>query len=261
MARPAIVATLLLLAACATSPLGRNQLILFPDAEIAQMGAATFQSLKQGTPPLRDARRNAYVSCVAQHLLRASGHQPQAWEVLVFADESANAFALPGRKIGVHSGLLDVARNQHQLATVIGHEIAHVTARHANERVSNQFVTQTGMELVQAASGETTPMKQQLFALLGVGVQVGVTLPFGRTQEAEADVVGLDLMANAGFEPSESVNLWRNMTRAGGQKPPEFLSTHPSNERRIAELSARVPEASRKAAAARQSGRRPDCRS
>ena len=126
------------------------------------------------------------------------GENPAAWEITVFADDQANAFALPGGKIGVYTGLLDVAENQHQLAAVVAHEVAHVTSRHSNERVSTNFVTQTGLQLAQVAAGGNSPERQQLFGLLGMGAQVGVVLPFGRAQESEADLVGLDYMANAG---------------------------------------------------------------
>ncbi len=255
------VGLLLFVAACATSPLGRSQLILFPEREMAQMGATAFQEMQQQTPASADATKNAYVRCVADNILRAMpGERPDAWEVLVFEDDAVNAFALPGRKIGVYTGLLDVAENQHQLATVVGHEIGHVRAQHSNERVSTNFVTQSGLQLVQAAAGVDSPVKQQLFGALGLGVQVGVLLPFSRTQEAEADLIGLDLMADAGFDPREAARLWQNMAAAGGQKPPELLSTHPSSERRINELNARASAAFQRSLQARSAGRNPDCR-
>jgi predicted Zn-dependent protease len=263
MTKPLIASALLSLAvvACSTSPMGRNQLILFPEAEISQMGIAAFNDIQQQTPVSRDAKTNAYVRCVADHILRAMpGTNPADWDVKVFDDEAVNAFALPGRKIGVYTGLLKIAENQDQLATVIGHEIAHVTARHSNERVSTTFVTQSGLQLAQIAAGTNTPMKQQLFGLLGVGAQVGVLLPFNRAQEAEADLVGLDLMARAGFDPRESVRLWQNMQAQGGARQPEFLSTHPSSDTRIRELNARMREYLPLSNQARSQGRVPDCR-
>lgn len=251
----------LLCAACATSPLGRSQLLLFPEEEIAAMGAASFDELKQQTPPGTDASTNRYVQCVSDHVIRALGESPSQWEVRVFDDPSVNAFALPGRKIGVYTGLLDVTENQHQLATVIGHEIAHVEARHGNERVSTSSLTQGGLSLLQIVTGTDTPLKRQALGLLGVGAQYGVILPFGRAQETEADLIGLDLMADAGFDPRESVRLWQNMARAsGGQRPPEFLSTHPSSDTRISRLNARMGDAMARSLAARNAGRNPDCR-
>lgn len=247
--------------ACATSPLGRNQLILFPDAEMTQMGAAAFQDIKEKTPLASGSDVNSYVTCVSQHIIRALPNgNPSEWEIRVFEDDSANAFALPGKKIGVHTGLLDVAENQSQLATVIGHEVAHVLANHSNERVSTNFVTQSGLQLAQIAVGADTAVKQQLFGLLGLGAQYGVVLPFSRAQEAEADLVGLEIMAEAGFDPRESVKLWQNMQAAGGDSPPEFMSTHPSSDRRITELNARMSEYMPISTRARTAGRVPDCR-
>lgn len=254
------VITLLGVASCVTSPLGRNQLILFPAAEIDQMGAAAFQELQAQTPASTDARQNAYVQCISDHIVRAlPGERPADWEVRVFDDEAVNAFALPGRKIGVYTGLLRVAENQDQLATVIGHEVAHVQAQHSNERVSTNFLTQSGLQLVQIAGAGSSPARNQLFGLLGVGAQVGVLLPFGRAQESEADLIGLDLMADAGFDPRASVKLWQNMAREGGARPPEFLSTHPSSDRRIVDLNARMSTAMQRSLRARSAGKNPDC--
>lgn len=254
----------LVLGACATSPLGRDQLILFPDDEVARMGATAYQELKQSTPVTRDADVNGYVECVAAAitavLTDADASQPEQWEVSVFADEQINAFALPGGKIGVYEGLLAVAENQDQLATVLAHEVAHVLSRHSNERISTQYATSTGLELASVLAGQPTPVKQTLFGLLGVGAQVGVLLPFGRKQETEADLVGLELMARAGFEPRQSVDLWQNMNAASEGAPPEFLSTHPSGESRIRALQQHMQNVLPLAERARAAGVRPDCR-
>ncbi len=159
----------------------------------------------------------------------------------------------------MHTGLLKVATNRDQLATVIGHEIAHVLARHSNERVSTQYAAQAGVQLAGTIAGNS-PASRQLMGLLGVGAQYGVVLPFSRVQESEADVIGLDLMARAGFDPRQSVVLWQNMSRAAaGPEPPEWMSTHPSNQRRIDELAKRVPEALPSYERARAAGRRPAC--
>jgi predicted Zn-dependent protease len=251
------------LTACATSPTGRDQLILFPDDQVAQMGVTAYQELKNSTPVTRDSSASQYVGCVANALTGAlpggSAIQPEQWEVTVFADDQINAFALPGGKIGVYQGLLAVAENQDQLATVVAHEIAHVLSRHSNERISTQYATSTGLELASVLAGQSTPAKQTLFGLLGVGAQVGVLLPFGRRQESEADIVGLELMARAGFDPGQSVDLWRNMNAAGGGGPPEFLSTHPSGETRIRTLQRHIPDVLPLAEQARAGGSRPDC--
>lgn len=244
------------LTACATSPLGRDQLILFPQDEVEQMGAAAFQELKASTETSSDSDAGAYVRCVAGAITGSSDIGGE-WEVQVFDDDQVNAFALPGGKIGVYEGLLSVAENQHQLATVIAHEISHVIAQHSNERISTQYATSAGLDLIGAVAGQETPLKRTLFGLLGVGAQVGVLLPFSRSQESEADLLGLELMAKAGFDPRESVDLWRNMMRSGGDAPPEFLSTHPSGETRIRALQEEMPEA---LALAERATDRPDCR-
>lgn len=247
--------------ACATSPTGRTQLRLFPDAEMAKMGAAAYDEMKQEMKISSDAAATRYVRCVADAVAaevegRYAGTE---WEVTLFEEPTPNAFALPGGKIGVHTGLLEVARNQDQLATVLGHEVAHVLAEHGNERVSTAYATQTGLSMVEAISGAPSPMKSQLLGLLGVGAQVGVILPFGRAQESEADELGLELMARAGFDPKESVALWKNMEQAGGGQPPEFLSTHPSHGTRIQDLQAGMPGALALQSEALAAGRRPRC--
>ncbi|HLT91109.1 MAG TPA: M48 family metallopeptidase [Woeseiaceae bacterium] len=235
--------------------------MLFPDDEIDRMGTAAFRELVASTPEAEDAETNAYVTCVADAITGALREQDRGdWEVRVFADDQVNAFALPGRKIGVYQGLLSVAENQHQLATVIGHEVAHVLARHGNERISTRFAAQAGLDLVSAIAGEPSATRQALFGLLGVGTQVGVLLPFSRRQETEADLLGLRLLAQAGFDPEESIALWRNMSAAGGESPPEFLSTHPSSESRIEALEGAMDEARGIAQAARARGLVPRCR-
>ncbi|EDY85421.1 peptidase M48, Ste24p [gamma proteobacterium HTCC5015] len=222
-----------------------------------QMGATSYQQIKQSRTLSNNARDQRYVRCVASAITDAMGGGN--WEVNLFADDTANAFALPGGKIGVHTGLLDVAQTPDQLAAVLGHEVGHVIAHHSNERMSIQFATQTGGQLLQALSGEPSPEKQLLFAALGIGAQVGVQLPFSRKHESESDLIGLELMAKAGFDPRASVTLWQNMAKQGGEKPPEFLSTHPSNETRIQELSQNMNKALPLYRKAKQSGETPNC--
>ncbi len=254
------------LAACATSPLGRNQLILVPDSQMNQMGVDAFQQLKEKQTVSRDRGDNRYVSCVAEAIIEQLPEpwSSQAWEVAVFEDDSANAFALPGGKIGVHTGLLDVAKNQDQLATVMGHEVAHVLARHGAERVSQQVLAQTGLQAAEVySSSKISDEKKQQWLMLGVGLgaQLGILLPYSRTHESEADLYGLDLMARAGFNPDQSVDLWQNMDRASaGKRPPTFLSTHPDPKKRIENLRQRLPHAQNIAREAHAAGRRPNCR-
>ena len=245
-------------AACATSPTGRKQLLLMPDDQLDQMGVAAYAQMKQKQPVVQDSPASRYVQCVTSAVLRTIP-DGQGWEVNVFKDDSANAFALPGKKIGVNTGLLDIAENQDQLATVIGHEIAHVLAKHGNERMSIQFATQTGLQVLQQLSGDDPQKKALVMAALGMGAQFGVVLPFSREHESESDVIGLRLMAQAGFDPRASVKLWQNMARASGGSPPQFLSTHPSHNTRIEELKENMDEALALYQAARQRGIKPAC--
>ena len=242
---------------CATTPTGRSQLVLMPDSQMDQMGLKAFTNIKEKTPVDSNRTTNQYVQCVGNAITREVGGN---WEIVVFQDDAANAFALPGGKIGVNSGLLKVAENQHQLATVIGHEVAHVQAHHSNERVSQKFAVEQGLGLVTAIASPQSATGQTLMGLLGVGAEYGILLPYSRVQESEADILGLDLMAKAGFDPRESVNLWVNMGRAGGGQPPEFLSTHPSDSTRISGLKARMPEALNLQSKAVNAGKRPACR-
>lgn len=257
------LSALLLLIACTTSPTGRTQLEFFPSSQIAQMGETAYQQIKQETPVSKDPQINRYVHCVADAVTAVvpppvSGNQ---WEVTVFKTDKINAFALPGGHIGIYTGLLSVTEDASQLAAVIGHEIGHVIAEHANARMSTQYATQTGLQLIQALAG--TPggaTGQQLMALMGVGAQVGIILPFSRAQESEADILGLRYMAQAGFDPRQSIQLWQNMMEADdGRKPPEFLSTHPSEKTRISELEQHLPQALDIYQQALSEGRRPKC--
>lgn len=251
-----------LLTACGSSPTGRHQFKLFPSAEINEMGVQSFVQMKAETPATTNVQTSDYVNCVANQVIAQvpAKYGISSWEVVVFDSEQVNAFALPGGKVGIYTGLLKVANNQHQLAAVIGHELAHVLAEHGNERVSTTFASQKGLDLAYKISGEPSQEKEQLFALLGMGSQVGIVLPFGRFQESEADIIGLELMAKAGFEPQQAVNLWQNMAKAsGGNSQPELLSTHPSSDNRIKDLQKEMPKANEHYLQAQAAGRIPNC--
>ncbi|WP_026611801.1 M48 family metallopeptidase [Methylocaldum szegediense] len=246
----------LVLSACATSPLGRTQFMLMPEDQMAAMGAQAFVNMKQQMPIDQNPQTNQYVTCVARALVNEVGGQ---WEIVVFQDETPNAFALPGGKIGVHSGLLRVARNQDQLAAVIGHEIAHVLSRHSNERASQEIAVQQGLNVVQAIANPTSQTGQLMMGVLGLGAQYGVLMPYSRMQESEADLLGLELMARAGFDPQQSIDLWINMEQAGGGQPVEFLSTHPSHATRMQELKQLMPKAMDMYRSARAARKTPQC--
>jgi len=252
----------LALTGCATSPTGRNQLKFFGEQKMAAMGDQSFAELKKKTPIDSNSSDTRFVSCVANAITAVPGVAEAAdgpWQVTVFNEDQVNAFALPGGNIGVYSGLLPVTKNAAQLAAVIGHEVGHVVAGHGNERMSSQYATQGGLTVLSAflGGGAGGANSQAIMSALGVGAQVGILLPFSRAQESEADLIGLELMAKAGFDPRESVALWQNMSAASnGQKPNEFVSTHPSNDHRIAALEAHMNQATQVYNATRN---RPNC--
>jgi len=250
----------LVLSACATSPTGRPQLTLLPDTQMNAMGGQAFHEMQQKTPKETDPKVNAYVTCVAHAVTAEVDEGGKVWDVVVFKDDAVNAFALPGGHIGVYTGLLKAAKTQDQLAAVLGHEVSHVLARHGNERASQQLATEQVVAFASGAIAGQDPSKRNLtLAVLGLGAQVGVLLPFSRVQESEADRMGLALMARAGFDPHQAVTLWQNMEQLGGASPPQFLSTHPSHATRVKDLQARMGEVMPLYEQARQSGKQPHC--
>lgn len=267
-AAPSIRVRLALLAlaagvACTTSSTGRRQLILVSDAELETQATALYDQMRTDLPISKNAAKTNYVLCVSNAVTAVLGsNAPARWEVTLFENEAANAFALPGAKIGVYTGLLDVAVNQDQLAAVIGHEIAHVLERHANERASGNIAAGTavliGTEVL--AGGKSAETKQATQQVLGTTAQVVGILPYSRAHESEADILGLDLMARAGFDPREAPKLWQNMAAKNQGAPPEFLSTHPSHGTRISDLNKRLAIALPLYEQARASGRRPACK-
>ena len=220
-----------------------------------EMGTASYAEMKKKTPVSKAAGPNRRVQCVSNALTQMVGG---SWEVTLFAGDAVNAFALPGGKIGVYEGLLKVATTDDQLAAVIGHEIAHVQAHHSNARASAATLTDVGLQIAASISGGTAT-GNMMMAALGLGAQVGILMPYGRSQESEADVLGLNLMARAGFNPREAVTLWQNMAKASKGQPPEFMSTHPSHDTRIKELNEAMPKATKLYNNAQAAGRKPNC--
>ena len=237
-----LISSFLVYFACQSLPAGLSGGA--SDEDMAKLGAQAFEELKKKTPASTDPAINAYVRCVANAVLKVTDDPTgvKDWEIVVFQDPTANAFALPGGKIGVHTGLLPVATNQDMLATVLGHEIGHVIKRHGATRMQGGGLLEKGVEVAgNMILGDST-YKEQAMAALGMGVNYGVVMPFTRSQESQADLVGLDLMAKAGFNPGQSILLWKNMSALGGKKQPAFLSDHPSNENRIKDLQGAMPK-------------------
>ncbi len=244
-----LIAVLLLLpAACQTVPYtGRSQIQLLPPAQEDQMGVQTYQLVLSKSRLSADSTLNAMVTRVGSRIAAVSGHPEYTWEYrLIQDDKQANAFALPGGKVAVYTGILPITRDEAGLAVVLGHEIGHVIARHGGERISQQLLVNVGLEGTMLALSRGNPQTvQQVGSLLGAGASVGLLLPWSRTQESEADHLGLILMAKAGYDPHAAVDLWHRMAdkARGSGRPPEFLSTHPSEATRIQQIQAWLPEA------------------
>lgn len=236
---------LLALSACSTSTTGRKQVMLFSETELSKMGAASFEDMKKQTPISSHKATNEFVQCVASAITKnvpASAHKGE-WEVVVFDSAQVNAFALPGGKIGVYTGILNVTEDQDQLGAIIGHEVGHVIEHHSNERLSANKLSNIGMAVATVAVGASELENKGLWmAGLGVGLQYGVIMPYSRSHESEADIVGQELMAKSGFNPKASIKLWQNMDKLGGNAPAEFMSTHPSNQTRIKQLNAHLAQ-------------------
>jgi predicted Zn-dependent protease len=227
-----------MLAGCESAPVtGRNQLILLPESQDAQLGLQAYQQIKQEEKISTDPELNRRVQEVGRRIAAVSGHPEWDWQFTVFQNDEPNAFALPGGKVGVYTGLFKAAKDDAQLATVLGHEVGHAIARHGAERMSQGMLEQAGLAVLGVATG---PAYAQLAAQAAT---LAVILPYSRTQESEADHIGLILMARAGYDPRESVQLWENFQKLGGSRPPEFLSTHPSEGTRIQRLQELMPEA------------------
>lgn len=253
---------LLTLSACSTSSTGRNQVSLYSNSELNQMGITSFDKMKKEIPISKDKATNDFVICVADAItanVSKSAHQGE-WEVVVFDSAQVNAFALPGGKIGVYTGILNVTEDQDQLAAIIGHEVGHVIEHHSNERLSANKVSTVGMAVAAIALGASDIDNKGLWvAGLGIGVQYGIIMPYSRSHESEADIVGQDLMARSGFAPQASVQLWKNMSTLSKDAPPEFMSTHPSNETRIKQLDKHLAVSQPYYLTERDTGNIPKC--
>ncbi len=235
-------------AGCATEPItGRKQMILVSSAQEVQLGISSFDQMKRDVPISRDPAANALVQKVGRRIAAVADLPNASWEFVVFESQEANAFCLPGGKVGVYTGILEITQDENGMATVIGHEVAHAAAHHGAERVSRAMVMQAGGNIVSSYIGAESAQNQTLFNnAYGVGSQLLVVLPHSRGQEARADEIGLIYMARAGYDPETSVAFWQRFAdyskRMGGNTP-WFLRTHPLDESRIADLKKWMPRA------------------
>lgn len=236
-----------MLAGCYTVPeTGRRSLMLVPIGQETQLGAASFADIKAQRKVSQDPQMNATVTRVGTRIAKVVGNaMPNAqWEFVVFDDDTPNAFALPGGKVGVHTGIFKIAQTDDELAVVMGHEIAHVTARHGSERMSQGLLMAAGgVALDIALKDKDSGERNAWLAAYGAGATVGVMLPFSRLDESEADEIGLRYAARAGYDPRAALDFWKRMKAEseGKSKPPEWLSTHPSDDTRIRKLERFMP--------------------
>jgi predicted Zn-dependent protease len=235
-----------LLVGCTTVPeTGRKQLnFMSPQAEM-QLGFSEFEKMKKDTPISKDAKINAMVTRVGQRIAAVANLPDAQWEFVVFDSKEANAFCLPGGKVGIYTGILPITKDEAGLATVIGHEVAHAVARHGGERISRAVLTQA---IGQAGAAATADSKYAAAfqVAYGLGSQVAVELPHSRSQESEADRIGLIYMARAGYDPEAAVGFWQRFgeyNAKSGSSTPKFLRTHPTDETRVKQLQQWMPEA------------------
>ncbi len=244
------------IAACSSVLLtGRKQLLLVSDSEVLTLSAASYKEFIASAPLSKDKTNTALVKKVGKNIssavesyLRANGMQAEianyAWEFSLVQSSDVNAFCMPGGKVVFYEGILPMTKNEVGIAVVMGHEVAHAVAKHSGEQLSQQMLIQYGASLTDAlASNKSTVVRTGINTLYGLGTQVGVSLPFSRTHEYEADQLGLIFMAMAGYDPSEAVGFWQRMAAAGSGASIELLSTHPSDENRIAKIKSLLPEA------------------
>ncbi|MBT6717279.1 MAG: M48 family metallopeptidase [Nitrospina sp.] len=239
-----IILTVLVITACATTPVSnRSAFILIPESQEISLGKQSYNQILKKEKESEDAQLNQVVRRVAQRIIAVSDMPKLDWEVKLIESDQKNAFALPGGKIAIYTGILSVAKNEAGLATVMSHEIAHVIARHGAQRMSQQMILQLGM-IGAGLSMKNNTQRNIVLSALGVGVLYGFTLPFSRSHESEADQIGLIYMAKAGYDPNEALNFWQRFSQVkGGKGPPEWASTHPADATRMQGLRSYLSRA------------------
>ena len=229
---------------CVTTPeSGKKAFIITSESDEAQLGNQAFQEVLAKNRLSHNPRWNSLLQRVGQRIAQAARKPDYQWEFRLIESNEKNAFCLPGGKVAFYSGIFPAAQTEAGIAAIMGHEVAHATARHAGQRITVTFGTQLGIAaLGELFGGKDPDRKKLLMGLLGVGAAVGATLPFSRANEAEADQIGLVYMARAGYDPREAPKFWQRMAQGGGGKPPTFLSTHPSDDSRRKALEAEIPK-------------------
>ncbi len=251
------IGTMLLFMSCATNPFtGKQTLALVPNSQILPMAFQQYNQFLGENKVVTGTKDSEMITRVGQKIataaerwLNANGYQgylkDYRWEYNLVEDKAVNAWCMPGGKIVFYTGILPIAKNEAGIAAVMGHEVAHALANHGQQRMSAAQLQQVaGAATAVAIQNKSQETQQVIGTAFGLGSQFGVMLPFSRSHETEADRIGLQLMAIAGYNPDEAAELWKRMkANGGGQAPPEFMSTHPSSDRRIANLTAWSPQA------------------
>ncbi len=242
----ALLLSCMLLAGCQNVPLtGRSQLQIVSEQQERRMGLASFKEILAKEKLSRDPVLNERIQRIGMRIAAATGRTDYEWEFRVIDDDKTlNAFCLPGGKVAVYTGLLPVAQDDAGIAAVIGHEVAHAIARHGGERLSQEILV-AGATVATVMATQDAKKRDLYAGLLGAGAAVGFLLPYSRLHELEADRMGLIYMAKAGYDPRAAIGLWQRMAAEGKDRdrPPEFLSTHPADDTRIANLRRWLPEA------------------
>lgn len=243
---------LLIVAGCAKVPeTGRTQLLMISTSAEVDMGVTAFEQISEDLDFVEEGYRVEMIQRVGERIAAAAepalakrGFPELDWEFMLVDDETVNAFVLPGGKIVFYAGIVDLVETEEGIATVMGHEIGHLVGRHAAERLSQHVLVNMSLAAAQRALSDRDPgTRDNIISVLGAGAAVGVMLPYSRTHEREADEIGLILMARAGYDPREAINVWERMAELQTERPPEFLSTHPDPERRIEHLNRVMPRA------------------
>lgn len=221
---------------CAENPtLGRSQLMLVSDSRLAQMSNQAWQDTLRQERVLNDPSYRRRLERVGARIVPASGLTQYDWEYVVFDSEDRNAWVLPNGKVAFYKGIMDLMETDGHVATVLGHEIAHIAGRHSAERASQQLATQMGVSLLTTAVG-SSEYSQEIGAALGMGATYGIILPYSRAHEYEADRIGVDYMVRAGYDPQDALDFWIGMAAMNQRSSAEFGSTHPSDANRIAAM-------------------------
>lgn len=225
----------------------RSQIVLISPSEEIALGESSYKEFLSKAKISKDAKQTARIKRIGNRIAKAANKKDFKWEFNLIDDKQINAFCLPGGKVVVYTGILKIAKNDDQLATVMSHEVAHALARHGAERMSHQQISNTVQTLGNILMDSTAPEYKDTFnAAYGYTTQYGVMLPYSRSHEYEADEIGIHLMKKAGYDTHEAVKFWENMKKVKGDTPPEFLSTHPSDDNRIKKISQTVKELEKK---------------